>query len=235
MALKGHSSGAIVAAAFCPAEDALLATGSADGGVRFVSTYTKMIDAADVKDRLGKSGAELCAYQASSVWINALAWNPTGTFLAAATHDSCIHLFSRAADSGSVSFTVSKRLRVLVPRCITFVGELQIVTAGADMFPLAYVIEGGKDLRYVGRWTATKATTAGSNAVKDAMSKFQNEASLGQATKVDQAATKHTSDITVIACVKLSTSPSGDAYSFATTGMDGRVEIWNGNTMERAT
>eukprot|EP00759_Apiculatamorpha_spiralis_P059223 PhF_6_TR9747/c0_g1_i1/m.15017/K05757/ARPC1A_B; actin related protein 2/3 complex, subunit 1A/1B len=234
-AIKNHAAGAIISSAFCPTEEALLATGSADGHLRVVSSFVKGVDPAEVRDKLGKLGNVLFDQQITGSWVNGVAWNAAGSLLAAVTHDSCVHIITRAAAAdGAIAFSSTKKLRTLVPRCLTFVGDYQFVVAGADMYPTAVSVDPTTNaLKLSGRWTAAVAKAAsspGSNSIRDAMSKFQNEALLGQATKVDAAATRHMGDITLIACIKPS---NGDGFSLATSGMDGRVEIWTGAQMEK--
>eukprot|EP00760_Papus_ankaliazontas_P033228 PhM_4_TR6249/c0_g1_i1/m.86702/K05757/ARPC1A_B; actin related protein 2/3 complex, subunit 1A/1B len=228
-ALKGHT-GAVTCAAYCPSEDALLATGSTDGTVRIVSTALKDIDAKATLDRLGKFGTELCALPLSGVWLNGLAWNPSGTLLAAVTHDSTLHVLARVPDTNEFAMFPQLRLRTLVPRCVAFVGERTIVTAGADRHPVAYVVD-DDCVKTVGRWSAErKGTPTKSSAVQSAMSRFQNEAALGgQTAKVDTGALRHLTDITHVCPIKVSDS----TFSFVTTAMDGRAELWTAGEMER--
>lgn len=230
--LKNHALASVTSLAFCPTEDALLATGSADGHVRFVSTFLKAVDEGDVKDRLGKAGVILCDQPISGVWVNSLAWNPAGTALLAVTQDSSVSLFARAAE-GSVTFSATLRLRFLPMRSVAFVGDSQAVSAGGDMFPILLSVDSsGKTLKYSGKWSASNLpTNTTKSSASLAMAKFQNEASLGQATKVDTSAMRHLVDIGHVAAIKMG---DGQSFSFATTGMDGRVEIWTGAQMEKA-
>lgn len=212
---------------FHPQNGQLLATGSTDFKCRIFSTFSSDVDASpnagpfESPVEFGEAYCELSALG----WITALAWTPSGQTLCFAAHDSSVHFatFSSSAPGNVASHQVL-RYRDLPLTSITCLSETALVGGGHDFNPLVFSNTGNEwaffDALEKKKVTAAAASSdSGGFAASRAL--FQNKTTRGQesATESDTLWTTHEAVITNIAAVNGST--------VSTTGMDGRVVMWN--------
>ena len=220
----------ITAVAPNPKNDAVVATGSTDCTVKILSTYFKSLDG-PTGEKLGTVYKEIRL----GGWVTALAWSPSGQCLAIATHDSRI-MFA-VGDSATMfenyaMFQLS--LRTLPFRSVLFLHDDLLIAAGHDYYPMAFSSNGTATAwQQIGAWKNDAGLQKEMSATELARKRFQSEASLGQAEAVTLPSTKHKNTITkVVAVVDVAASPvlptsKELTVAFATSSMDGRVELWS--------
>lgn len=199
-----------------PVNDTLLATGSTDCTVKVISTFNKSIDGA--ANRLAKLGTEMATFNAGA-WVNAISWSESGTSIAIAAHDSRVVVY---CGDNPVAFeswaSLEVRLSMLPLRSVEMFSETAIVAAGHDFYPVLLERKGDA-------WKVTKTGAKHNKKAEEKLSetqiarlKFQNQASIGQATSIDLPTTRHSNTITMV--------HRAGKDAFASFGLDGRVEMW---------
>lgn len=227
-AIDKHTS-TVTSLAPHPTVNTLLASGGHDGTVLLSSTLTKSADGkpADVP-KFGTIVAELPL----KAWVNDLSWSPTGTILAAATHDSRITIFTFPS---STLYTDPKvdhiTLRSLPLRSIRFISPTQLVGGGFDFMAMLFAPnDKGEKWALKGQWVAEVAAKRAKTEAELAREKFQNQASTGQAAAVELPTTRHKNVINTVSVLQVADSPVSSTSTellFATASMDGRVEYWD--------
>ena len=242
-----HVSG-ITCIAPHPLNDAVIATGGHDCCIKISSTYTKNIDKS--KNRLGKCGAELGAFQLNA-WVLALAWAPKGNTVAAVTRDSSVYIVEGEDALQFEEWTTRLvALRGLPCRTLAFLGDHAIIAGGHDFYPLLLLrndeVEeddpaGGWHVDMIG--IAPQKKKQELTATQAAKLKFQNQAALGQDAGIDLPDTRHTN--TIISVLPLCDPESGAPFValpkatknellFATCSLDGKVELWGADDLVSA-
>jgi len=227
--IKKHKS-TILCVAFHPTNGQLLATGCADFKCRVISTYSGDVDGESVNAGpfgspvvFGETYAELSALG----WVNAVAWSPSGTSLAFAGHDSSLHVATFSSSSKPVVQSI--RFRDLPLNALIFASEASIVGGGHDFNPLLFTREGaGGSWSFVRRLDEKKddKSAAATSGVSAARQLFQNKTRVGQDAKSegDTLWTQHDNAIT---CIGNFSKAPGPVEKISTTGLDGRLVIWD--------
>ena len=230
---------AITALAPHPVHNAVVATGSTDNFVKFISTYTKSVDGTS-SSITAKLGTELYALKLRA-WVNAVTWAPSGTVLAVATHDSSLTVVQGPTADSFADWTARTISCSLLPfRSLTFVGGDggTIVAGGHDFFPGTFV-RGTSDSTV---WTMGKRGVAASagglkkeaSAAEMARKRFQDAATFGQGSAGggSDESTRHKNTIVSVLPFPadgVRTRPTSTIpvdVLFVTASMDGRVELW---------
>jgi actin related protein 2/3 complex, subunit 1A/1B len=234
--IKKKIKSTVICIAFHPTNGQVLATGCADFKCRLYSTYSADVDGSDASDvvsfpfRRPVEFGEVYAELSASSWINAMAWSPSGTTLAYASHDSAIH-FADFSSGAAVVQTI--KFAELPLRSLIFVAEKAIIGGGHDFNPSMYTHEGGA-WKFKKKLDEKKATSASAaSGVAGARALFQNKTSRGQegSKEGDTLWTQHENAITDIQ----DASPAGSVgplKKISTSALDGRLVIWDLSTID---
>lgn len=213
-----------------PSNDTIIATGSTDGTVSLLSTTVKSVDGKGTGDKFGTQIARV--KMPGLCWVYDVAWSPSGTTLAVATHDSRVHILTvpSATELAGLALVQSISLKTLPLRSLTFIGEQYLVCGGFDSYPI--LVDGSSgSWSYTGRWVASKGSSSGGGGAMSAVAlarlQLQNEAKSSDKVAVEVVATHHKNVISgVFALTKTYAGDAPTKAAFVTTGMDGRVLFW---------
>merc|ERR1711934_316260 len=205
----------------------LIAAGGCDKKICVYSVIIKALDSkAAAKEIFGdgrppKFGECLASIDVGA-WVNAVCFSPSGTTLAAATHDSKAHFLQLNYGTGVEVVTATNiRLKGLPINKLAFLDEGVCVGVGWDMVPLkltgageAWTCEGSMD-----------STKKKGSSKKSAAEEWANRADRAGQAKHEHSTT-HENTISSI-FVK-----PGSNTDFTTAGLDGRVVFWNASSLE---
>jgi len=216
----------------------LIATGCADGFVRLFATVIKGCDKKAEKDALfgdggGKWGDQLSNFEKKRAWIHSIAFSPSGNQLAFAAHDSTINIVNYPGPSTTIGDqqTLTIPTNTLPVRAMMWAAEDKIVLGGYDCTPQLLAMANGA-------WTLPRALDTGkSNApaaktggVAGRMAMFQNQAEKGtEEVKGTELNTLHQNAINEVRPF----SSDMPVSQFSTSGVDGRICIWDLRTLEQ--
>ena len=229
--IKKHKS-TVLRVAWHP-NSQMLATGSSDFKCRIFSAFVRDLD--ERQDSLnfepkafGEDVWEAGAYG----WVDSVAWSPSGNVLGFSGHDSSMQ-FVDFTSEGADAQPQSIRFAPLPIDTGIFLSEKCYVGCGHDMNPLLFQLKpsGWEYARMLEQPSEEKKPAAGpqKGSVAAARALFQNKTTKGQdsSSKSDKLKTTHES---LISCVCKMT-PSGPCTKFSTSGTDGKLVIWNVDTM----
>jgi len=225
----------VLCCAFHPSNGQLLATGSSDFKCRIFSTFTSEVDN-EVNPgpftstigplEFGEAYVELNALG----WVHAVAWSPSGNVIAYTSHDSSVHFANLTEGAEPVVKTV--RLNDLPFTSVLFLNEGLVLGAGYDFN--ASLIAFSKS---TGKWSfhsrldresdsAASADAVEASAVSKARELFKSKSRTGQDARADSDTlkTKHERPIT---CLRNSSQNNGKITSVSTSGLDGKLIVWN--------
>nr|WAQ15584.1 ARPC1B [Halisarca dujardinii] len=207
----------------------LVACGSADFKARVFSGYMKEIEDKPESTPWGKkmSCGQLMAEKSNGRggWVHGVSFSPSGNKLAWVGHDSTVSVLNQLTDV--VSTIRTKDLPYLA--CM-FVSDNSLIVAGHDCQPLMYNHDDKDCLSLID--TLNKGKKQKSQASFSAMEKFK-----GLDKRAEEKAggtdlnTVHQNAITAISIV---TGERGSVKSFATSGVDGHMVVWNCKSLETA-
>lgn len=206
----------------------LLAAGSADFKARVFSGYIKGLDekpsatAWGKKMTFGECMAEFA--NGGGGWVHGVSFSPDGNKLAWIGHDSSFSVVDMNKDKDVCTIKFSQ----LPLTACTFVTANSVVAAGHDCTPVLYSGDDNNKWTYVDKLDHSKKKAAGGNS---AMNKFRQMDSRGQesdsgSTTLD---TVHQNAITEIS---IHTGDKSNVSKFATSGVDGRLVIWDCKSLE---
>uniref|UniRef100_A0A7S3GG97 Actin-related protein 2/3 complex subunit n=1 Tax=Palpitomonas bilix TaxID=652834 RepID=A0A7S3GG97_9EUKA len=215
----------------------LLATGSSDNKVRLISTAVKGVDSKRPKSMFGvdkPAFGKVVAEFESTGWVEGLAFSPSGATVAWTGQDSSIY----SVDIGDMDAPIDQsavqvlRLSCSPLRCILFLSESEIVCGGYDMTPMVFKREKGGWVR--GKNLDESKSKGGEkkqSAVSSAFAKFENVSKLGVEQRDTALKTVHQN---CISCIVLAGSTTGGVAECSTSGLDGRVCIWEQQCISEA-
>jgi len=238
--IKKHKS-TVLSLAWC-VNNKFLITGSSDMKCRVFSAYMKGIDPeeddgfGEVWPQQHEFGEALVEFDAKS-WVHSVAWSPAGFRLAYSGHGSTLHFVQVLAGSESVVQTIP--LPNLPYTDIAFVSDNALVAAGFDMNIDVFEVAGGteSDPKWQFKEKVDKAGKGGTAVAKTGPSAggFASSRALfgdasskgvafGTAADVQTILTKHKNFISSLSVIP---SASGGINKISTTGLDGRVIVWD--------
>lgn len=223
-----------------PTNSTVLATGSTDGTVALVSTFSRSADGKGAEAE--KFGTELSrVVLPGAPWVHSIAFSPSGDQIAVCSHDSRLHILSsttgEAAAGKGFAVTATVTMAYLPMKTVRWVSETALVAAGFDFFPILVQSEGGK-WKVKGKWTAERPPKGGAPVVQSQASlarmQFQNESRMGQKAAVQLVNSRHKSTINGV--WPTTQTWDGDLANstkplFITSGMDGLIEFWKPDEM----
>ncbi|KAM6553499.1 hypothetical protein CsatB_014261 [Cannabis sativa] len=210
----------------------LLATTSTDGKCRVFSTFIKGVDAKD--SRTGPSsdskfGEQIIQLDLSISWAFGVKWSPSGNTLAYAGHNSMIYFVDDVGPSPSAQ---NLAFRDLPLRDVIFVSERLVIGVGFDCNPMVFAADDSGFWSFV-RFLAERKASSGpkyGSQFSEAFGKLYGQPKHNiNNDGVEQSRSRgggvHENCINCI--VSLGQPGISSTKRFSTSGMDGRVVIWD--------
>jgi actin related protein 2/3 complex subunit 1A/1B len=202
----------------------LLLTASSDFKVRVFSAWIKNVDQKPGDTPFGNRlpFGEFLGEYVSGGWVHNAVWSPSGNRFAFVSHDSTATVVD--VSGGSPGNVQVVKLAFLPLTDLLFVNEDTIVAVGHDMTPLVISNTGGS-------WAFSNLIQEKKDPVaqktggtKQAFELFKNKVEVGANENTQKLSTIHQNCIT---CVTPFESAGGTVKKFATSGLDGKLIIWN--------
>lgn len=238
--IKKHRS-TVTSVAWHP-NSQLIATSSTDFRCRVFSAFIKNIDQGNSQasvfgntEDLGFGDCIVDFDNASNGWVESCAWSPSGDCLAFTTHSSNISFVS-FEDGKPVCATLKTDLPYLK---VLFLSDNVCVAAGHSFKPDLYQKTDG-DFKYLGscdknNGSAAKTDTKKSSNFSAARNIWANKTTRGKDSNEagnDLTTLQHNS----ITDLKLHGESHSTKYdSFSTSGLDGRLVIWDSSDLNKVT
>uniref|UniRef100_A0A2P2L109 Actin-related protein 2/3 complex subunit n=2 Tax=Rhizophora mucronata TaxID=61149 RepID=A0A2P2L109_RHIMU len=227
---KKHDS-SVTSVAWHP-NNILLATTSTDGKCRVFSTFIKGVDVRDSKagsSSDSKFGEQIIQLDLSFSWAFGVKWSPSGNTLAYVGHSSMIYFVD---DVGPSPLAQNVAFRDLPLRDVLFVSEKMVIGVGYDCSPMVFAAdERGiwSFIRFLGERKSSFSGSKYGSQFSEAFGKFYGQAKHGASNETIEPSRPrggvHENCINCI--IPLKEAGSSRTMRFSTSGLDGRVVIWN--------
>jgi actin related protein 2/3 complex subunit 1A/1B len=249
--LKDGLRSTVTSVAWCPNNKFVIA-GSTDFKARIYSAYIEGIDSAEddgfgeVFPKQHEFGEVLAEFDQAKAWVNTVSWSPGGFRVAFSGHGSTMHFVQLLASSAPIVQTVY--LDGLPYMDADFVGDGCVVAAGYDRNPHIFGVTGGSDtepqwglIDEVDKKDAKAAAAAPAKtenkmlaaraAFATAVDQGKSVGGAGSTAKVETAInTVHQNSIANLQVIR---PASGNATSFSSAGLDGRIITWDLKTRKQ--
>ncbi|KAF1982382.1 structural constituent of cytoskeleton [Aulographum hederae CBS 113979] len=205
----------------------LLAAGSTDGHARVLSSFIKGVDERPAGSVWGERLPfnTVCGEFLNNTagWVHAVAFSPSGEALAFAGHDSSVTVVYPGGAEQPPRAVVSVSTQLLPFSGLVWKSEEEIVAAGYDCE--AYRLQGNEQ----GWQIAGSIESSGRPGMSDqreesALNMFRQMDLKGKVKDDTQLKTVHQNTITM---VREYGGGPGDVRQISTSGVDGRVVIWD--------
>ncbi|ATY63640.1 actin related protein 2/3 complex subunit [Cordyceps militaris CM01] len=205
----------------------LLAAGSTDAHARVFSGFIKGMDAKPEPSVWGERLPfnTVCGefLNNSAGWVHAVAFSPSGDALAFAAHDSSITVVYPTGPDQPPRAVLTIATQLLPFKSLLWSAEDEIIAAGYDCEPFRF--HGGEaGWELAGTVEAKGAGTGGAQREESALNMFRQMDLKGKTKDDTQLKTTHQNTITMIRSYE---SSGGRVTKFTSSGVDGRVVIWN--------
>ncbi|XP_028778489.1 actin-related protein 2/3 complex subunit 1B [Neltuma alba] len=209
----------------------LLATTSTDGKCRVFSTLIKGVDAKESKGGTSsdaKFGELIIQLDLSLSWAFGVKWSPSGNTLAYVGHNSMIYFVD---DVGPSPLAQNVAFRDLPLRDVLFVSERMVIGVGFDCTPMIFAADDRgiwSFVRYLGESKAISSGSKYGSQFSEAFGKFYGQSKHGMNNdSVESSKIRGGVHENCINCIM----PLGERGTlvrrFSTSGLDGRVVIWD--------
>ncbi|KAA8525018.1 hypothetical protein F0562_011344 [Nyssa sinensis] len=227
---KRHDS-SVTSVAWHP-NNILLATTSTDGKCRVFSTFIKGVDTRDSGTGPGsdsKFGEQIVQLDLSFCWAFGVKWSPSGSTLAYVGHNSMIYFVDEVGPSPSAQ---NVAFRDLPLRDVLFVSERMVIGVGFDCNPMVFAAdERGlwSFIRFLGQRKTSSSSVKYGSQFSEAFGKLYGQSKHGISNDTVEPSRPcggiHENCINCIVPLK----KTGDSRmtSFSTSGLDGKVVIWD--------
>lgn len=205
----------------------LLAAGSTDAHARVFSSFIKGVDERPPPSVWGERLPfnTVCGefLNNSAGWVHAVSFSPSGDALAFAAHDSSITVVYPSGPDQPPKAIISISTQLLPFMSLIWSGEAEIIAAGYDCE--AFRFKGG-----INGWDLSGTLEAKSqpgltdNREDSALNMFRQMDLKGKVKDDTQLKTVHQNTITMLRSYE---SSGGAVSKFSSTGVDGRLVIWN--------
>lgn len=207
----------------------LLAIGSSDFKCRVFSTYVKEIEEKPKETVWGKKmpfGALMGEFSnGGGGWVHGVSFSPSGDKLAWVGHDSSVSVLSKVGGQENTAIIKHKFLPYLTCR---FLSDNSLVTAGYDCYPVLWNHDDNNQLTFMNRLDQKEKKITGHLSAMEKFKGLDKRATTGSTdTTLDTTHQNAISQISVFAV-----DGSGNASKFCTTGVDGRLVIWDCRSLE---
>ncbi|GAB4859706.1 Actin- protein 2/3 complex subunit 1A [Ancistrocladus abbreviatus] len=223
---KRHNS-SVTGVAWHP-DNILLATTSTDGKCRLFSTYIKGVDTRDSRASSSESkfGEQIIQLDLSYSWAFGVKWSPSGNTLAYVGHNSMIYFVD---DVGPSPLAQNVAFRDLPLRDVLFVSEKMVIGVGFDCCPMVFAAdESGlwSFVRHLGERKATPSARQGSQ-FSEAFGKLYGQSKHGIANDGVEGPRGGIHDNCINCIMPLKKKGASKVMRFSTSGLDGKVVIWD--------
>ncbi|KAL9243715.1 hypothetical protein vseg_017570 [Gypsophila vaccaria] len=225
---KKHNS-SVTSVAWHP-NNILLATTSTDGKCRVFSTFIKGVDTRKSEASTSsetKFGEQIIQLDLSYSWAFGVKWSPTGNTLAYVGHNSMIYFVD---DVGPSPLAQTVAFRDLPLRDILFVSEKVVIGVGFDYDPMVFAAdESGlwSFIKVLGERQTTPANARYGSQLSGAFGKLYGQSKYNNANDANDEYTSGRSHENCITCiVPLKKETDSKVTRFSTSGLDGKVIIW---------
>jgi actin related protein 2/3 complex subunit 1A/1B len=207
----------------------LVAAGSSDFKARVYSAYIKEEEPKPEATNWGKKMtfgnlmAELS--NGGGGWVHSVSFSASGDKLAWIGHDSSISV----GDAANENAVATLRTQFLPFVSCEFVSENALVVAGHDCCPMLFNVGGGQ-VQFVAKVDESKKT---SSSKFSAMKHFQTM-DLKSTTVEDNVTELSTVHQNTITQLSVHTGNKAKCTRFTTSGVDGKLCIWDLNSLEGA-
>ncbi|XP_015578904.1 actin-related protein 2/3 complex subunit 1A [Ricinus communis] len=227
---KRHDS-SVTSVAWHP-NNILLATTSTDGKCRVFSTFIKGVDTRDSKagsSSDSKFGEQIIQLDLSFSWAFGVKWSPSGNTLAYVGHNSMIYFVD---DVGPSPLAQNVAYRDLPLRDVIFVSEKMVIGGGFDCNPMVFVAdERGiwSFIRFLGERKSSLPGSKYGSQFSEAFGKFYGQSKIGGSNDAIDSTRSHGGihDNCINCIAPLREQGSSRTLRFSTSGLDGRVVIWD--------
>ncbi|CAN6826579.1 unnamed protein product [Brassica oleracea] len=232
---KRHES-SVTSVAWHP-NNILLATTSTDGKCRVFSTFIKGVDTKDPQagsPAESKFGEQILQLDLSYSWTFGVKWSPSGNTLAYVGHSSMIYFVD---DVGPSPLAQSVAFRDLPLRDVLFISEKMVIGVGYDSNPMVFAADDTgiwSFIRYIGEKKAESSGASYSSQFSEAFTKFYGQSKATTANEASESSKSRggVHDNCINAIVSLSKAGSPKVMRFSTSGLDGKIAIWDLENME---
>ncbi|XP_009144270.1 actin-related protein 2/3 complex subunit 1A [Brassica rapa] len=232
---KRHES-SVTSVAWHP-NNILLATTSTDGKCRVFSTFIKGVDTKDPKagsPAESKFGEQILQLDLSYSWAFGVKWSPSGNTLAYVGHSSMIYFVD---DVGPSPLAQSVAFRDLPLRDVLFISEKMVIAVGYDSNPMVFAADDTgiwSFIRYIGEKKPESSGASYSSQFSEAFTKFYGQSKATTANEASESSKSREGvhDNCINAIVSLSKAGSPKVMRFSTSGLDGKIAIWDLENME---
>ncbi|KAM0806889.1 putative Actin-related protein 2/3 complex subunit [Seiridium cardinale] len=205
----------------------LLAAGSTDAHARVFSAFIKGVDARPEPSAWGERLPfnTVCGeyLNNSAGWVHSVAFSPSGDALAFAAHDSSITVVYPAAPEQPPKAVISINTQLLPFQSLIWNGEAEIIAAGYDCE--AFRFQGDDSGWQVAGTLESKGRPGlGDAREESALNMFKQMDLKGKVKDDTQLKTVHQNTISTVRAYE---SDGSAVTKFSTSGVDGRVVIWN--------
>ncbi|CAN6834368.1 unnamed protein product [Brassica oleracea] len=215
----------------------LLATTSTDGKCRVFSTFIKGVDTKDPQagsPAESKFGEQILQLDLSYSWTFGVKWSPSGNTLAYVGHSSMIYFVD---DVGPSPLAQSVAFRDLPLRDVLFISEKMVIGVGYDSNPMVFAADDTgiwSFIRYIGEKKAESSGASYSSQFSEAFTKFYGQSKATTANEASESSKSRggVHDNCINAIVSLSKAGSPKVMRFSTSGLDGKIAIWDLENME---
>ncbi|KAL5767641.1 hypothetical protein ACOSQ2_014424 [Xanthoceras sorbifolium] len=232
---KKHDS-SVTSIAWHP-NNILLATTSTDGKCRVFSTFIKGVDTRESKMGTtsdSKFGEQIVQLDLSFSWAFGVKWSPSGNTLAYVGHSSVIYFVD---DVGPSPLAQNVAFRDLPLRDVLFVSEKMVIGVGFDCNPMVFAADETGIWRFIKFLGERKTASSGSkygSQFSGAFGKLYGQSKYGVSN--DGVETSRTSggvhENCINCIVPLREGNTSRTTRFSTSGLDGKVVIWDVENQE---
>lgn len=228
---KRHES-SVTSVAWHP-NNVLIATTSTDGKCRVFSTFIKGVDTRDSGTGSAadsKFGEQIIQLDLSLSWAFGVKWSPSGNTLAYVGHNSMIYFVDEVGPAPSAQ-TVA--FRDLPLRDVLFVSERMVIGVGFDCNPMIFAAdEGGlwSFIRFLGERKSISSAAEYGRQLSGAFGRLYGQSKHGSSNDLDSLKTKGHNNL--INCIVPLTKEESRHARFSTSGLDGKVIVWDLETQD---
>ncbi|KAL7113264.1 hypothetical protein ACP275_04G051600 [Erythranthe tilingii] len=224
---KRHDS-SVTSVAWHP-NNILLATTSTDGKCRVFATFIKGVD---TKNAAGSStdskfGEQIMQLDLSLSWTFGMKWSPSGNTLAYVGHNSMIYFVDDVGPSPSAQ---SVAFRDLPLRDVLFISERMLIGGGFDCNPMVFVAD-ERGLWSFLRFLDERKPSSSAKYSSQLSEKFGKLYSQSKYSTNDTNGTPRTRgggahENCITSVMPLKKADDATITSFSTSGLDGKIVIW---------
>ncbi|KAI9714529.1 MAG: hypothetical protein M1820_000490 [Bogoriella megaspora] len=205
----------------------LLAAGATDGHARVLSSFVKGTDERPAATGWGERlpFGTVCGefLNRTAGWVHGVGFSPSGEAMGFVSHDSSLTVVYPAGEGQPPRAVVSVSLQLLPFTSLVWMSETEIVAAGYDCE--AYKLQGDHSgWALTGTVEAKKGPGMAQEREESALNMFKSMDLKGKTKDDTQLQTVHQNTIST---ARIYQESSGRVSKFSTSGVDGRVVVWN--------